>query len=132
MLMVELSVLFTFYQLLTMFQSGLKQSPLGLIILKLLQILSGPIFFLHVWSTRAIISKQGSHFCNNTIKAFLRKYELCTRSLLHITPKLMGKLGSQIGKLSIFWRKKGATIQEGLEPLSRIRILLSLCHFENL
>jgi len=54
---------------------------------------------------RAIVSDQGTHFYNRSMRALLQKYGLCTRFLHHITFKLMDKPRFQIEKSRGSWRR---------------------------
>ena len=53
---------------------------------------------------RAIVSDQGTHFCNRFMGFYFKSMGSCTKFLHHITPKLMGKPRSQTEKSRGSWR----------------------------
>ena len=55
--------------------------------------------------SRAIVSDQGTHFCNRSMGFCFQSTGLCTNFLPHITPKLMGKPRSEIEKSRGSWRR---------------------------
>ena len=54
---------------------------------------------------RAIVSDQGTHFCNRSTGFRFKSMGLCRNLLHHITPKLMGKSRSQTEKSRESWRR---------------------------
>ena len=48
--------------------------------------------FSRFGTPRAIISNNGSHFCNRVFEALMQKYSITHKFLLRIIPKQMGRL----------------------------------------
>ena len=51
---------------------------------------------------RAIISDNGTHFCNKSFEALMRKYTITHKLSRPYHPKLVGKLRSPVDKSSLF------------------------------
>ena len=61
--------------------------------------------FSRFGTPRAIISDNGTHFCNRSFEALMRKYVITHKLSTPYHPKPVGRLWSPIDKFSLFWRK---------------------------